>query len=374
VNAPTGQEAHRLTLCGSFGWGHAREAALATSLLDLAALESHEVKLSLLGGKKAGGLEGIIGLGEEDSDRRAALRGQPILICGHGVVEPSANSLILRCSSYLKSSFAPWSALYGASVESGLSYPWIVRRRLRAILRRMRRLFVADMDSEHLLQAIVGHRDVRVIGDPCLSLHAEGEVAPEVSHLSRYVVIALSPRWTGSADWHRFIVRRLMEISERLEATLVFVPTSIAREDDRSEADIVSRELVRQDGGVRFVCINRLLPPREMATTFGKSVLVLSMRLHPCVIAYGQRTPFVAILQHPKLHSLVRTIGCRQNLYPPVDIEPKESQAFGYQFKDLPMADGSLTQAALNAVRKTSFSALDKFQALQRAALSELLG
>lgn len=373
TEAQSSGKKYRLTLCGSFGWGHARDLAVALAIQDLALAEGYSVELDLLGGKRAGALGAVIGLGEEDQERLQELRGQPTLVTGQGVIEPSSHAILLRCAPYLKPPFTPWASLFGASVEMGVSYPWLTRWRLRSLLKRMRRLLVADVESQAQLQRLAPSQKVMVIGDPCLSLRAGPNVAPEVSHLDRYVVVALAPRWSRSPEWHRWISRRLIELSDRLDATIVFLPMSIARDDDRPEADTVAREMIRHASQTRVVCINRLLPPREMARTLGKSILVVGMRLHPCVLSYSQSVPFVALLQHPRIASFAATMGCRQNVFPPGAIEPSGRQAYGYHFSDLPMGEGSLTQAALNAMHRTSFASLEKFQRLQRSSLTDLL-
>ena len=86
----------RLTLCGSFGWGHARDAAVAAAIADLGKEIGFDLQISLLAGRDAPFDKTVIGLGKPDAKRLQALQGQPILVTGHGVIEPSSHSVIRR--------------------------------------------------------------------------------------------------------------------------------------------------------------------------------------------------------------------------------------------------------------------------------------
>jgi polysaccharide pyruvyl transferase WcaK-like protein len=75
------------------------------------------------------------------------------------------------------------------------------------------------------------------------------------------------------------------------------------------------------------------IDPRTVSAVYGRAKLVVGMRLHACVMAYGRRTPFVAIAYHPKLHGFAATVGASDFVLPR-QARPQAAKIYGYRFED----------------------------------------
>src|SRR5262249_7868253 len=85
------------------------------------------------------------------------------------------------------------------------------------------------------------------------------------------------------------------------------VPMTGPFDDDRDEHKAIAQKLALLKPELEVCKIETTLTPRAVAHLLGNATLVVSMRLHGCVMAYAQRTPCVCLVYHPKLSGFSKT-------------------------------------------------------------------
>ena len=363
----------RFTLCGSFGFGNAGDEAVPLAMADLAQAAGIDAEFDVLSRYDKSDLPHVIDLGGHDEERRARLRGQPLLFAGGGVIEARPFCVYWRCMHLAKTLGAPYTALFGASVEAGAAFSWRTRRGLRRRLRAANRLHVRDVLSAEALRGIVPKRPVTVVGDAVLWMAPAESALPQVKALGPFSAVTLSPRWAKEPGWHAWLAKQLANVAEALNCAIVFVPCAAGRDDDRIEHRNAARELALAAPQCEVVCIEEPLEPRQIAAVYKRSLLTVGMRLHACVIAHAQRTPIVGLAYHPKLIGFARTMGCERFFLPPMpEVLPQSEGAYGYALPDTGLTGCDLRAAALAAIEDASFDKLDEFRERLKAAFLEL--
>lgn len=365
----------RLTVAGSFGYGNAGDEGAPLAICDLARSLGYKATVDVLSRFNEPAESKVIGLGPRDTSRRRAIADQPLLFVGGGIVEPISRCTLWRIARWRHQAGVPYSALFGASVETGRRYGWSVRRRMQGELRLIRRLYTRDLPSQRTLAAIGTNRPVEAIGDVLLYLEPASEMPAPLHDLqgSRYIAVNLAPRWKDDGQWYPWITEGLAAVARRLDAGLAFIPCTQQFDRDQDEHEAVA-QLLRRNGFDRpIVCLGDGYSPREIAAAFGDATLTIGMRLHACVMSYARRVPWLALAYHPKLSGFAETVEQSQHVLPPTLPASQSTQLYGYTFSALNLADCNLERAAMEAVESSSFHKLEPLRLRLAHALSVVI-
>jgi len=356
-----------LTICGSFGFGNAGDEAVPAAIADIAVHLGIEIAPHVVGRFDEPAMPEVIGLGAADAQRREMLRGHPLVMSGGGIIENKPSATLLRCESLLQRTFASQACLFGISVEPGVSYGWACKWRLRRCLRRFERVYTRDVLSAATLSRNFPNVGAETIGDLVLWLHPDaGELPTGLKIPERFIAVVLSRRWSQDEKWRAWISTELHALCRELHASIVFVPMSSLHDDDREEHRAVAAKLALLKPEVDVLSIESRLSPRAVAYLLGKSNLVVSMRLHGCVMAYAQQTAFIGLAYHPKVYGFSKTVGWGHALLPEAIPERQSSQTYGYRFSDLQISNGQLISRASACLSRSDFSRLSQLK--QRSA------
>lgn len=126
----------------------------------------------------------------------------------------------------------------------------------------------------------------------------------------------------------------------------------------------------------RAICLfgqEPVLRPGWVANVYGRAELVIASRLHGCVMAYSQRTPFVGIGYHHKVLGFARTVGWEDAVVPRAMPEMQSRDTYGFTVADLSWQQGALVAAADGALARPDFSALDFYRMKQVQAVRDIL-
>jgi len=347
-----------LTICGSFGFGNAGDEAVPLAISDLAEALEIDVVIRVLGRFPRPALSQVIGLASEDAERRAELKGHPIIVAGGGVLEPRESCVLFRCVPYLQKSFAPTLALYGANVESGRKYNWRLRFRVKKLLRQFDRLYVRDVLGADALRSLVPNKKVEVIGDSVLWMKPAPTVPSSIELVNPFIAVTFAKQWRNDANWYEWIAHQLSRLAVEQKAAILFVPLT-AFDVDIQEQQKVATLIRRLNSAIDVICIEDQLEPRDISSILSRSMLTISMRLHGCVMAYAQKVPFVALAYHPKVLGFVKTVGWEKFCLPQTPPDYQSQGVYGYTFSDTKMAEIDLVKIALDAMEYSCFEKLE---------------
>jgi polysaccharide pyruvyl transferase WcaK-like protein len=228
--------------------------------------------------------------------------------------------------------------------------------------------------SAEVLRAVAPKSQVQVCGDSVLWMKPAEQAPAEVQSLGRMVAVSLAPRWSREEAFGLWLAEHLARLARRLEATVVFVPFSTRFDDDRAEHRKVAGLMRQRDAEVRTLCLEADLGPRQVAAVLGRAVLTVGMRLHACVMAYGQRRPFVGLAYHPKIAAFGQTAGCRQFVLPAAVPPRQTAGAYGYSLAATGLLQADLASAGLEAVEKSRFEKLDDLRGRLAEAFVDTVG
>jgi polysaccharide pyruvyl transferase WcaK-like protein len=363
-----------LTVCGSFGFGNAGDEAIPYAIADIATHLGLSVDLDVVGRFDEPALTGVIGMGTGGIRRREELRGQPIVVTGGGIIENNPRAVIFACEEFLNGTFTERACLYGISTEPGVVYGWRCKRRLLSILKRFDKVFTRDCLSERILNEMFPRVKTETIGDIVLWMHPSTDDIPsELKLPERFIVVNLTQNWSKESEWRAWVSTELHALSKELEMPLVFVPMTDVYDDDRVEHRSVAAEIANLKPEIAVEVILENLNPRAISAIVGRADLVVSMRLHGCVMAYAQQTPSVALAYHPKIDGFLSTVDLRGAMLPR-QTPPKQSEAiYGYRFSDLNICPGDLVRVATDSLSRPNFSKLPVLKARSAAVLHEFV-
>jgi len=364
-------ESLKLILCGSFGLGNIGDEALPYAASDLAHAYGLDLQFNLLSRYDQPVLANAIGLQAIRPHYWDQLRGQPCLITGGGIISPGKLSVLFRCAPVLRKIAPSVVGLFAAAVETGVRYPFLTRRRIRRLLRRVNPLYVRDVPSAVTLRRIVG-RHVTVTGDSVLWLKADDPLPDGLLKADRFIAVSLRDHWAGNPGWYAWISRQLKAISEQLHAPLVFVPFSWLETDDRLEHRKVCEVLHFLAPDVQAHCIDAVLTPRQAAGVLKRAVLTVGMRLHACVMSYAQRVPFIALAYHPKILGFAETVGWEKYVTPSHLPFRQSTRSYGYTFSDVKLEE-QLEGVVIDAMENGKFNRLDPLRERVARAFLRLL-
>lgn len=284
------------------------------------------------------------------------------------MIEPAEISVVLATDAMRQELGTTRYALIGVNADSGISYSRAYRRRFSNVLKEAELVTARDPLSAGVIRDLEPSADVAVTGDVVLCLRPADEAPQAAASVEgRFIAVTLTPRWHESAAWHSWIAEQLKETAERLDAALVFVPCTLEHDDDRVEHHAVAERIRELAPDITIVEVREHLGPREIAAIYERAALVVGMRLHACVMAYGGQTPFVAVAYHPKLHGFAQTVDASQFVLPK-GVREQSASSYGYRFEETGLADEALAPLAERALREFSFEALPKLQSATRAA------
>lgn len=363
-----------LNICGSFGFGNAGDEAVPEAITDLGNSLGYNLNVNILTRYEHPDLKNVIGLGDADTLSRTALQGNPLIFSGGGIIEPRPESVLFRCKALASQDFSSKAALFGCSVEPLVAYSFLQRLSLNRIFKRLTKLYVRDILSAETLKQIAPKQTVEVIGDTVLWLKAAQTLPKEVESLERYITVSLAPRWKNSPGFYRWLADELIELTQNLQASIVFVPCSVLHDDDRPEHHRLAKEISKTNPHLNLVHIDRTIGAREICAVYQRSLLTIGMRLHACVMTYAQKTPFVELAYHPKLLGFIRTIGWENQMLVPVSPKQQEMhKQYGFRFEDLAIESGQLVTTAHHVLEHSDFSKLPQLKQRQKEALLEFL-
>lgn len=357
-------EKREITVCGSFGYGNAGDEAIPMSYISLFKAAGVDIKLNILSRYSKTDMKPVIGT--SDAQRILGIKNKPIVVSGGGIIEQKERATVLRCRDFLSREFSPNIGFIGVSVESGVDYGWKIKNKILKVLRQstLPSIYTRDLLSEVTLRKHYPNLDVTTVGDLVLWLEAAKNKPRNVPHEEiKYIAVSLSSCWSNEPEWYQWIVNELLELMNELGVCLVFIPMSSKYDDDRVEHNKVAN-LIKKSSKCTFdvICLDDDYSAAVIAAVYRDAVLVISMRLHGCVIAYGQKTPFIGISYHPKLVGFSYTVGLRKCVLPTQAPNKQTSGSYGYRFKDLELRVGLMNNAAIAAISEQDFTALEYYK------------
>lgn len=362
---------HRLVVCGSFGFGNAGDEAVPLAIQDLAKHLEIPLSLGVVGRWGTSEIPSVISMGEQDQQRRLSFSGSPVVMSGGGIIEPSKNGVVWQCKELAKKPFCHHASLFGCSVEPFVKYSFFTRWQLKGILRGMKKLYVRDLLSAETLQGLFPRLPVEVVGDPVLWMQADPMNLAPIKQ--KEIAVTLAPRWSEDEKWRSWISRELTDLAHLYQARIRFVPCSVRHDSDVDEHCAVARVIEELDSSVDVEVMQQELSPRQIAWIYRQSLFVVGMRLHACVMAYAQETPFVALAYHPKLLGFTRTVKMQSAVLPKSFPQEQSKEAYGFCFSSLRLEKGDLIDAVRKVTDDPDFSALPVLKEKLTRAFCEIL-
>lgn len=368
-------EANDLVIFGSFGFGNIGDEAVPYAMQDLLEDINYQPQTHILSRFNTPKIPGVIGLGSDYASELSALKGTPGLLVGGGIIEPRNMSCILRYADYIERNQPSDSSIFMGSFEFGVKYGWSVKRRLSKLFERLDHIYTRDYLSEIYLRENFPQVNTSTVADVVLAMRPAAD-RPLQNKLqdNDYIVVSLCGAWKEDKQWYRWIIAELVRLSDSLGKQLVFVPMSChASDDDRLEHQKIVDGMMQAGASRQPLLLNQSLPPRVFAALLRDAALVISMRLHGCVIAYAQQTPFVGLSYHPKLNGFSQTVGWRNFILPARQPAMQSGGQYGYKFSDLGFDNNDLFNTAHNAMEHGSFNLLPVLKGRLRVVLGLIL-
>jgi polysaccharide pyruvyl transferase WcaK-like protein len=365
-----------LVVFGSFGFGNVGDEAVPYAVEDILASIGIERKISIVSRFNNPKLKNVIGLSNSYLSALEELADAPMIICGGGIIEPREMCCALRFEQYLKITKPSQTAIFAGSFEFGVDYGLNIKRKLRSTFSKIDKIYTRDYVSEIYLSENFPKVDTSTIGDIVLGMKAS-KLRPAAVEFEddEYITVSLSAAWKSSPDWYDWISAELKTLSNDLDKPLLFVPMSCDKsDDDRVEHKIVLDKINLLGVNNEPVAIVEPLLPPDIAAVYRDSLLIISMRLHGCVMSYGQMTPFVGLSYHPKLSGFAKTVGWQHFILPNKDLPVKQDKGkYGYAFSSLNLDSGDLCRVANEALKFGSFNLLPLFRDSLKRSLKDFL-
>jgi polysaccharide pyruvyl transferase WcaK-like protein len=351
----------QLTICGSFGFGNAGDEAVPLAISDLAESADIDINMNILSRFDKPTMKNVIGLNERYWEKQQKLRNSSMLLTGGGIIESRDNSVLFRCSSYLRKSFTSTLALYGANVEFGVNYNWFKKQKIKKLLKEFDFLFVRDVLSAEVLGNIVSDKTVEVIGDPVLWMKSSSQVTHVLPCSKPFIAVILaSPvSWKDDLAWRGWISNQLSSLAMELNSPIVFLPFAVLHDKDIEHHRQIANQIRQINPDMEIYCLEDNLTPRELAGVLSKSLITISMRLHGCVMSFAQKVPFVPLVYHPKVMGFLQTVGWQRFSLPPKLPQFQSKSCYGYSFIDSNLIETNLLETALDALENGSFEQLE---------------
>lgn len=360
---------------GSFGFGNLGDEAVLYAIQDLLAETDYEARVRILSRFDRPSMNEVIGLGDDDLSERSRLYGAPGILVGGGIIEPRTMCCALRYAPYIEDNKPLTSSIFMGSFEFGVKYGWLIKRKLNEVFEQLDHIYTRDYLSELYFRETFPEVQVTTVSDVVLAMRPSTErpLTEEIS-TDNYIVVSLCGAWRDDKDWYKWIIEELVNLSNNLSKKLLFLPMSCHQsDDDRIEHQKVINGVMDKGVKLRPIAIQESLHPRDFAALARDAALVISMRLHGCVIAYAQKTAFVGLSYHPKLSGFALTVGWRNLMLPLRQPVMQSRQQYGYKFSDLGFNSNDLWESALKGLEYSHFSLLPILRANLKAGLQVVL-
>ena len=349
-----------LVVFGSFGFGNIGDEAVPFAIQDLLEDIGVERMVRAVSRYNHPKLPNILGLGKEYQPALASLSGAPAILVGGGIIEPRNMCCALRFLNYMELAKPAKSSIYMGSFEFGVNYGMLIKRRLNKLFKGLDNIYLRDYLSDIYLRDTFPRVKASSGGDVVLGMRPSTERALS-SQLqnNKYIAVCLCGVWKDDKNWYQWIISELVDLSDCLDKPLLFVPMSChPSDDDRVEHQLVADGILACGINNKPLILNKILAPREFAAVVRDAALVVSMRLHGCVLSYAQQTPFVGLSYHPKLVGFAQTVGWRNFILPTNHPIKQSSGQYGYQFSALGFEKNELYKTASAAMDHGSFNLL----------------
>ena len=354
----------KLVIFGSFGFGNVGDEAVPLAIQDIFAGVHMDRQLKVVSRFAKPVLDGVLGLDETYRQQLKSLSNKPVVLSGGGIIEPSNSCCLMKFEKYRRFVQPNKMSILAGSFEYGVHYSWQIKRKLSRLLNVVDKIYTRDYISEIFFRENFPDFPVSTIGDVVLGLspisgsrNAHQNLLP-----NEYIAVSLCPKWADDSAWYPWIVNELYSLSANLDKQIVFVPMTQHFDYDRNEHRLVADQLMKKDVKHKPVLIEKALSPREVANIFKNAYLATSMRLHGCVLAYAQKTPFVGLSYHPKLLGFAQTTGWRQFMLPKCSRLKQDKSRYGYAFDSSKFTKNDLLEASCNALEFGDFSLLPLFK------------
>jgi len=347
-------------LCGSFGFGNVGDEAVPIAISQMLDIEP-TIDFNIIGRFNNPALENVIGIGDKDVNRRNKIRGNQLVFSGGGIIENNYSCSLFKCEDLITTDFSSSSFFYAVSVEPYVDYGWNLKRKLKRLLKD-NVVYVRDVLSAQVLSELLPKQAVELIGDSVLWASYQADINGfNISELPlTFIAVTCAPRWQNDKRWVEWMARQLVNLSIELKVDILFVPMSSDYDDDRLVHKDIANRIFELNANIKTYQIVSPLSVNDICGIFEKAELVISMRLHGCVMAYAQKTPFIGLAYHPKLFGFAKTVGWESFLIPG-SLPTKQSRGeYGYGVKDISrIFDVNIVDKAVESMAFNDFSKLE---------------
>jgi len=303
---------------------------------------------------------------------------QKVIITGGGIIEPRAMSCMNRAFEVAKGLNHIALKAFAISVEPGVTFGFRARRTLAKQLEHLGPVAVRDDLSARVLRELAPKHNVRTVGDIALWSHPSSLPA-ELEDMGQQpgIVVILQTTW-AKEDIFPWLTKELVTLARLKKLPITVLPFSVLKDKDMTIHQSLVEALRETAPDLVVNAPAEKLPADELthgvaAALLGKAALCISTRLHGCVTAFSQRTPFVALAYHPKLKGFAETINCQHALLPSHPPAKQATGTYGYQFADLGLRSGDLVQKSEEMLEHTDFSAIEFYRRRQQETLAQFL-
>jgi len=367
-----------LAVFGSFGHGNIGDELVPDCLVAL--LSSMEQKNDLTVLSRYDGdliVPGVLGLEASHLWHQKAVSPH-ILLIGGGIVEPRQRSCLNLAFDIVHGGADSVLNAFAVSVEPGTHFGYQAKRNLRKQLDRLGPVAVRDDLSAQVLNGLAPGHPIQTVGD--IGIWTEpGEVPEQLSSIvdNPGIIVIMQPTWSAE-ETNPWLVGEITTLARMQKLPVTVMSLSPYQNADVSaHAGLVAAlrstapDLIVN--AVAEMVSPTLLDHHAAVALIAKAHLCISSRLHGCVIAFSQRTPFIALAYHPKLFGFTKTVNWERALLPGSLPTRQTHSRYGYRFADLDLVSGDLVAKAEDVLSYTDFSAIDFYRRRQQEVLTKML-
>lgn len=376
THSPTTSE---MAVFGSFGYGNLGDELVPDCLNALMRSLGNTVPLTPLSRFKSNlPMQSVMPM---DAARRWLQSKGPtrVIITGGGIIEPRPMSCMNRAFAMAEGQSHVALNAFAVSVEPGIKFGFRDRKTLARQLDHLGPVAVRDDLSARVLTKLAPDHPIRTVGDIALWSHA-GDIPNALAAMSADpgIVVILQTTWPQN-EVFPWLIGELVDLARSQKLPITVLPFSVLEAADiEIHADLVA-QLEQAASDITVFAPAKVLPAAELtheiaATILGRAKLCISTRLHGCVTAFSQRTPFVALAYHPKLKGFAETVNCQHALLPSAPPAQQTKGTYGYSFGDLGLKKGDLVAKSEVMLSHDDFSAINFYRQRQQETLLKMLG
>lgn len=224
------------------------------------------------------------------------------IVLGGGIVEPRGIGVQTRLRALERNTKIPIVWL-GVAADYTSSYTKEELNSIRESLRRCDRVFARDPASQQFLRELAPDCKIELCPDVTLLLE------PQESYVNfgfgLTIGLNVRPTW-NCPDFHEKMAGLCDLLIERYGARLVFFPFAFVGVEDMAAGREILGRMSKPEG---MVFLPRPLPPPRMLDAVSRVDMMISMRLHSNLFAFGANIPFAGICYHPKVNEFCNRYG-----------------------------------------------------------------